>query len=114
MAPKPARSQSRPHKPAKVPPPPPANGQPIATGGPQFGEPTPTADPTKFSVKHGSDTNAYTILDKEKGKLQPRPFQVVKGTDEPVLQLAAALGPKGGGIVAQIQRAGQVVFHCLG
>lgn len=112
MATKPTRSQARQHKPAKVSPP--DNGPPIATGGPQFGEPTPTADPTKFSVKHGSDTNAYTILDKERGTLKPRPFQAVQGTDEPVLQLAAALGPKGGGIVAQIQRAGQVVFHCLG
>jgi len=92
------------------------NGQPLPTGGPQFAEPTPTPDPTKFSVKHGSatDKDAYTILDHERGKLKPRPFRVVKGIDEPVLQLAETLGKAGDGIVKQIERAGQIVFHCLG
>ena len=92
----------------------PDDGKPVPTEGPQFAEATPTADPTKFSVKHGSDKDAYTILDQERGKLKPRPFPVVKGTDEPVLQLAEALGPKGNSIVAQIERAGQVVFHAVG
>ena len=94
-------------------PAPTADGQLISTGGPQFAEPTPTPDPTKFSVKHGSDTNAYSVLDKEKGRLQPLPFPVVKKV-EPLLQLAEALGDHGGNIVAQIQRAGQIVFHSLG
>jgi hypothetical protein len=105
----------------KAVPPPPANPAPsesaapppLVTSGPQFGEPAATADPTKFTVKHGSDTAAYTILDKEKKKL-PRPFPAVPGTDEPVLTLAAALGPKGGDIVKEIQQAGQIVFHSLG
>jgi hypothetical protein len=39
---------------------------------------------------------------------------VAAGTVEPVLQLAQTLGKKGGDIVAQIQRAGQIVFHSLG
>jgi hypothetical protein len=94
--------------------PPPSNGQPLTTDGPQFAEPTPTPDPTKFSVKHGSDKNAYTILDREKGTLRPRLFRVVTETDEPVLELADALGPKGKTIVAQIERAGQIVFHSVG
>jgi hypothetical protein len=92
--------------------PPPANGQ--ATTTPQFAEATPTPDPSRFTVKHGSDKNAYTILDREKGKLKPRPFRVVEGTEEPVLKLADALGKKGDSIVTQIERAGQVVFHSLG
>ena len=81
-------------------PPPAHDGQPVPTGGPQFAEPTPTRDPTKFSVKHGSDRDAYTILDQEKGRLQPRPFRVVKGIDEPVLQLAEALGARVGDEIA--------------
>ncbi len=109
---KPSRPPRRPPAPATAPPP--SNGQPIPTDGPQFAEPTPTPDPTKFSVQHGSDTKAYTILDQEKGKLNPRPFPVVKKTDEPVVQLAEALGDKGASIVAQIARAGEIVFHSLG
>lgn len=89
--------------------PPPA----LPTSGPQFGEPAATADPTKFTVKHGSDTAAYTILDKQKIKL-PRPFPGVIGTDEPLLSLADALGPKGSQIETSIQNAGQIVFHSLG
>jgi hypothetical protein len=50
-------------------------------------------------VKHGSDTKAYTILDREKGTLKPRSFQVVDGADEPVLTLAEALGDKGDSII---------------
>src|SRR5208282_3139545 len=66
----------------------------LPTDGPQFGEPAATADPTKFTVKHGSDKAAYTILDKERKKL-PRPFPAVAGTDEPVLTLADVFGAKG-------------------
>jgi hypothetical protein len=88
--------------------------QGLAANSPQFGEPTPTPDPKKFSVKHGSDKEAYSILDQMKGKLRPRPFPVVAGVDEPVLQLADAYGPKGTTIVAQIQGAKQLVFHALG
>ena len=85
----------------------------LVTSGPQFSEPTTTADPKKFSVKHGSDTQAYSILDQMRGKLRPRPFPVLAGVDEPVLLLADAYGPKGAGIVAQIARAGQLVFHVV-
>jgi hypothetical protein len=109
---KPAHAQHRRHQP--VPPPPLDNGQPLATAGPQFAEPTPTPDPDSFTVKHGSDKGAYTILDRERGKLPPRPFRIAEGIDEPVLQLAAALGRKGDTIVAQIERAEQIVFHSLG
>jgi hypothetical protein len=99
-------------KPA-VPPPSTDNTQPIATGGPQFAEPAPSPDPGKFTVQHGSDTAAYSILDKEKGTLKPRPFPVVPDA-EPVLSLATALGKSGPSIEAAIQAAGQIVFHALG
>ncbi len=78
--------------------------------GPQFGEATPTQDPTQYTVKHGSDNAAYSILDKQKGKLQPRQFPVVKGVDEPILQLADAFGSKGAGIVAQLKPPAKLFF----
>ena len=90
------------------------NNQPIPTGGPQFGESAPTRDPSKFTVQHGSDKEAYTILDHERGKLPPRAFPVVRGVAEPKLDLAEALGSSGDGIISQIEKAGQIVFHSLG
>jgi len=92
----------------------PKNAVPITTQGPQFCEPAPTPDPMKFTVKHGSDTEAYKILDSQEGTLQPRPFPPVKGIDEPVVTLAQALGNKGDQIVGEIQKAGQIVFHAVG
>ena len=86
----------------------------LLTNGPRFAEPTSTADPKKFSVKHGSDKEAYSLLDQMKGKLRPRPFPEVAGVDEPVLELAGAYGPKGATIVDQIKSAKQLVFHALG
>ena len=40
----------------------------IPVDGPQFSEPTWSPDPKKFVVNHGSDKEAYTILDHEKGQ----------------------------------------------
>jgi len=100
--------------PTAVAAPPEDNASPIPTGGPQFAEPAPTPDPTKFTIQHGSDTNAYKILDSQKGTLRPRPFPVLAGTNEPVISLADAIGPKGAQIVSQIERAGQIVFHSVG
>jgi hypothetical protein len=105
------RSHSRPRDLEEAPA---TGGQTPSTDGPQFAESTPTPDPNAFSVKHGSDKNAYTILDREKSTLRPRPFRVVTGTAEPVVELAQALGKKGESIVSQIERAGQIVFHSLG
>src|ERR1700730_2159653 len=89
------------------------NSAPIPTRGPQFGEPAPTPDPTKFTVKHGSDSQAYKILDSQRGTLQPRPFPIA-GDTEPILKLADTLGSKGADIESAITRAGQIVFHSLG
>jgi hypothetical protein len=97
-----------------VPPvnPPKGNSEPIPADGPQFGQPAPSPDPTKFVIKHGSDTDAYNILDKT--KQLPRPFPVAAGVDEPILTLAQALGKSGASITSQIQKTGQIVFHSVG
>src|SRR5271154_7081955 len=105
--------QSRKPKPGVVVPPPSNNSAPIPTGGPQFGEPAPTPDPTKFSVKHGSDSAAYKILDSEAGTLKPRAFPIAAGVSEPVVKLADALGTQGASIEAEIHKAGQLVFHSV-
>ena len=65
----------------------PENSQTVPTNGPQFCEPAPTPDPTKFMVRHGSDSQAYKILDSQKGTLKPRPFPIAKGT--PTLRIPA-------------------------
>jgi hypothetical protein len=101
------------HKPL-VPPAPLDNTQPIPTPGPQFGEPITSPDPTAFTVKHASDKAAYSILDKERGKLPPVPFPLVQGVAEPILNLADVYGPQGAKIVSQIQNTGQIVFHSVG
>ena len=85
----------------------------IPTGGPQFAEPAPTPDPARFTVRHGSDTAAYTILDKEAGTLKPLPFPIAADV-EPRMSLADAIGNKGPQVLAAIQNAGQIVFHALG
>jgi hypothetical protein len=89
------------------------NTKSINTGGPQFGEPSPTPDPTVFVVKHSSDGPAYKILDSEKGTLKPRPFPIAKDL-EPRMSLADAIGDKGPAVMKEIQAAGQIVFHALG
>jgi hypothetical protein len=94
------------------PAPPPDNNNPIPTDGPQFGQPQPSPDPTKFVIKHGSDSGAYKIIDST--PQYPRPFPVVDGVVEPTLTLSDALGAYGPGIVAAIQTAGQIVFHSVG
>src|SRR5260370_9681174 len=89
------------------------NSAPIPTRGPQFGEPAPTPDPTKFTVKHGSDSQAYKILDSQRGTLQPRPFPIA-GDTEPILKLTDTLGSKGADIENAITRAKQIEFRSLG
>jgi hypothetical protein len=91
----------------------PAGGANALNGAPHFAEPVSTPDPTKFLVKHGSDKEAYSILDAEKGKLRPRPFEHVKA-EEPVLTLATALGAAGSRVVKSIEGAKQIVFHAAG
>ncbi|MCE0482751.1 MAG: metallophosphoesterase [Methylacidiphilales bacterium] len=89
------------------------NNQPDPTSGPQFAQPAPTPDPTKFTVMHGSDKQAYAILDSQKGTLLPR--EIPQGPDvEPRMSLADAIGEKGPEVLKAIEKAGQIVFHALG
>lgn len=92
---------------------PPDPGGPVTVNNPQFGQPQATTDPTKFRVKHASDTAAYAILDKEKN-LPPLPFPQSSGGTEPVLTLAQAVGPHGAALEQQINSNGQIVFHAVG
>jgi hypothetical protein len=89
------------------------NSQPDITSGPQFAQPAPTPDPTKFTVMHGSDKQAYAILDSQKGTLLPR--EIPQGPEvEPCMSLADAIGDQGPAVLKAIQKAGQIVFHALG
>lgn len=111
--------QKQPKAPAQPPQPVdvPASGStgPILTRTPRFAEPPPTPDPNKFTVQHGSDAKAYKILDSLKGTLQPKPFPVVSGTDEPIVRLEEAYGAaKGAQIVREIEATGRIVFHTVG
>jgi hypothetical protein len=75
-----------------------------------------TADPTKYTVPHASDTAAYNEMAAlvKASKFLPLPFPAVPGVAEPILTLSAALGPAGPATEAAIQAAGQIVFHCAG
>jgi Calcineurin-like phosphoesterase len=106
------------HRPTRSPKretaPPEGNTESVTTSGPQFAETSPTPDPSKFRVKHGSDKQAYSILDREAGALEPRPFPVLRDT-EPVLKLEDAIGGKeGSDVVSAINKAKQLVFHAVG
>src|SRR5271165_6433458 len=101
-------------KPQPATAPPEGNADPVQTGGPQFAETPATPDPSQFRVKHGSDKQAYTILDSQKGVLEPRPFPVVEGVAEPLLTLDQALGPQGKNVAKAVQKAEQLVFHAVG
>jgi hypothetical protein len=61
---------------------------------PVFGQPQPTADPTKFEIKHPSDDPAYKRIDElnREHKLTPLPFPAPRDLPEPRLTLAAVLG----------------------
>jgi Calcineurin-like phosphoesterase len=88
----------------------------IPAGTPVFAEPRPTPDPTKYTVAHASDTQAYDEMDAliAASKFLPLAFPAVTGVAEPVLTLADALGPAGPATVAAIQKAGQIVFQTAG
>jgi hypothetical protein len=89
------------------------NTQPDLTDGPRFAQPAPTPDPTKFTVMHGSDKQAYAILDSQAGTILPR--EIPPGpTVEPLMALRDALGASGPQVEKAIQKAGQIVFHALG
>jgi hypothetical protein len=83
---------------------------------PVFGQPHPTADPTKFEIRHPSDNPAYKKIDElnREHKLAPLPFPAPHGLPEPKLALAAVLGSNGNAAVQKITQSGQIVFHAAG
>ncbi len=83
--------------------------------GPVFSQPQPTADPTTFKVRHPSDADAYKTIDElnKEHKIQPLPFPAPRGTPEPVLTLAQALGENTDADKVITDR-GQIVFHSGG
>ena len=88
----------------------------VPTDRPVYAEPDFSDDPLKYKTPHASDAAAYTELDAltASGKFQPIPFPVIAGVDEPVLTLAAALGPSGAQTAAQIAKQGRIVFQAAG
>jgi hypothetical protein len=112
MSRQPSHRSKRKPQPAAAPPA--GNAEPVLTDGPQFAETPATPDPTQFRVKHGSDKQAYTILDSQRGVLEPRPFPEVEGVAEPLLTLEQVLGAQGKGVVKAMEKAGQLVFHAVG
>jgi hypothetical protein len=92
-----------------------SSSSPRAIGHPAFAQPEPTADPTVFRIKHGSDTAAYNQIDalNRAHKIQPLPFPAPRGGAEPTLSLADVLGGDTAA-VDKITAAGQLVFHSGG
>ncbi len=80
---------------------------PRASGGPVFGQPAPSPDPTSFKdpVTDSSEPDVAGV--------QPAP-QPATTAAEPVLTLAQVFGSQGPAITQNIQRAGQIVFHSVG
>jgi hypothetical protein len=87
-----------------------------ALGRPVFSQPAPTADPTKFEVKHVSDGPAYKKIDalNREHKLEPLPFPAPRGLPEPRLTLAAVLGADEAKLQKSLSTAGRIVFHAAG
>jgi hypothetical protein len=76
---------------------------------PQFAQPTPSPDPTQFTVPHPSDAALYALV--QKNLLQPIPAPNAANL---TMTLADALGDQGPATVAAIQKSGQIVFHSVG
>ncbi len=92
-----------------------AGTSPRTVGHPVFAQPEPTADPTTFRVKHGSDAAAYKAIDllNKEHKIFPLPFPAPRGGVEPRLSLEDVLGGDAAA-VQRVTKAGQLVFHATG
>jgi hypothetical protein len=92
------------------------NTAPHEAMGPQFAQPEPTPDPTKFVIKHGSDSQAYKEIDalSRARELKPLPFPESRGGAEPILTLEQVLGKESTATSKAIDEAGYIVFHAVG
>src|SRR3984957_7981112 len=82
----------------------------LTLGDPQFAQPAPTPDPTKFTVAHGNDNPLYNLVQKNLLQAIPPPNAGANLT----LTLQSALGSPGAAAVAAIQKSGKIVFHSVG
>jgi len=111
----PARKPKRPPRGHTAPLSGPTVAVPRQVGHPVFGQPQPTADPTKFQVNHPSDGPAYKKIDalNKAHLIQPLPFPAPRGGVEPRLTLDEVFGGNTGAI-QKITSGGQIVFHATG
>jgi hypothetical protein len=79
-------------------------------GNPQFGQPSPSPDPTGFKVPV-TDEGDYSKVNAT--LLQPVPPPTLAAV-EPILELQAVLGSAGAAKIAAVEQAGQIVFHAVG
>jgi hypothetical protein len=80
---------------------------------PVFNEGTITPDPTRFTVKHPSDTQQYNAIQSLLTK-DVVPFNPMRGAPNTLYTLQEALGPHGPELIKAIQKAGKIVFHSAG
>jgi hypothetical protein len=81
-----------------------------APGNPQFGQPSPSPDPTGFTVPV-TDEGDYSKVNAT--LLQPVPSPTVAAV-EPILELQKVLGSACAAKIAAVEQAGQIVFHAVG
>jgi|ERR1700733_377976 hypothetical protein len=80
---------------------------------PSFSEDKPTPDPTGFNIKHPSDTDTYKkVEDLLKKDVVAVPASRV--ADNQVFGLSDAYGAYGPKVLAQIKKAGKIIFHACG
>ncbi len=102
LPPTPEKKKSKKHHPPKP--------KPGKNGGPSFGQPSPSPDPTGFKVPV-TDSGDYQYVDSTLLEPVPKPAD---GEIEPVLTLAQVLGDAGDAEAAKIAASGQIVFHSVG
>jgi Calcineurin-like phosphoesterase len=79
-------------------------------GNPQFGQPSPSPDPTGFKVPV-TDEGDYSKVNAT--LLQPVPSPTVAAV-EPILELQTVFDSGGPAKIAAVEQAGQIVFHAVG
>ena len=95
------------------PPTPVPGGTGIVMTTPHFGEPTPSADPTKF-LDQPHDSGFYNQLNKSLLQAVPPPQNPSLFPDKLILTLEQAMGAAGAAKVKRIQQAKKIVFHSAG
>ncbi len=80
---------------------------------PVFNEGNITPDPTRFKVKHPSDSQQYKAIQNLLTK-DVVGFSPMRGEPNSLFTLADAYGVHGPEIVAGIQKAGKIIFHSAG